>query len=892
LSKPDTPVLVGKKSTVRTLLRLMKVTENNRQALETTGAGETSSTAARLAAKGARQLSLETRTQANQAAQTVISMLESLAPQNRSPGLVTVGMLKTGTFIAIIGENGETKAQELWSAKVIKTNKRSVKVKWIEMTVGTESSNGRPQTRKWDKYGESTLNNLSQTVFIDTNVKWIETTTGNNHDGDVTMITSNWKELQYDYWWATAQYQWNTTFKPPRAKRSRQPDRARRKPKITGHQLSLDGFFQRKEQNTSGHEIEDGTSNRLEFALSQTETQTRLQDPIQEDSGGCKRKRHKNEPGPSPVRVPTVTAQAALYLKNALEHSSGGTILVSGPAGCGKTHITKMALEGEETTTLDLGIDSTNETIDTLRHLTHSTVILINVKHSIRKEMVEVIVNGSFERGVTTIVITTESVTHDNVKAQLRECLLDEIILPKPSMRDMYQEAKYLNLSQDLGLTPINLQHATQAAQQNYHSLVKNLEKLNTEHRLDMFSCYHRILREPDTGSEEKRAHNDSQEYDKEETEDTDSEGMEIYQNEGSTGDTLRKHQTPSEERNPKRNQGRSNGEELKSETIPALRKILRTIMYREIGNQDQYWRCSEIKTIVTRHLVTLQEMYVNAMAAHPGLTWHSNLNGNDKLGATGGPQGDFLKNKFTWINLKESTLEQEAETNELRVTIETAMEESDLPARAVMICKDTPRSRTKSPSSSRTRTHTLMIIPPGTTTLQCLRTQGEEEKLNKEPLSVILIETVTAPPTDYLRLAGEVRTLGKPQITTYTPPWIPKDREYYQHEIPTLTARNPGHKHPAFSWYRTEPTREIGKPQLKQTSPTGLILICLGIGPQNLKDTLRRNGIPEEMITTEVMNVIKERIRSTSFKAFTRQKRWEQADKYGPQGARAEPQW
>jgi len=151
-------------------------------------------------------------------------------------------------------------------------------------------------------------------------------------------------------------------------------------------------------------------------------------------------------------------------------------------------------------------------------------------------------------------------------------------------------------------------------------------------------------------------------------------------------------------------------------------------------------------------------------------------------------------------------------------------------------------------------------------------------------------MENDKAPQADYDRLAEEIGNLTRDSRVTVTPPPWATSRTRRLHEIPIITGRHPRHKHPALTWHRTEPTTQEG--ELLDQSTQSTMLTILGIGPRNLGQTLRRNGIQQQLINPQILDTIRRETRETAFRAFTRQARWDLEDKHGPQGTGPAPRW
>lgn len=311
------------------------------------------------------------------------------------------------------------------------------------------------------------------------------------------------------------------------------------------------------------------------------------------------------------------------------------------------------------------------------------------------------------------------------------------------------------------------------------------------------------------------------------------------------------------------------------------MRGALQTLAFKEQRGENQYWQCKQIRDLAGRHLHTIRESNVHPLTAHPELTWHSEHNETAAMGAVTGPRHGFLRDNFTWVNLPKGDTYRGEEVE----TAMTAMTDSTKPARVLMLFKGTPMITV----GKDVRAHILMSIPVGSVILTSTNTQETITQANTTPLTLLQIENKLAPVADYTRLQQEASLL-QPKITIHQPPWA-TPREYYTNELPSLTIRHPGHQYPALSWYRMEPECEGSKPP-KYRSQTDKMLAAIGAGPRNLGQILSSNGIPENMLTSETMNTIKERTRNTAYRAFTRQNRWAHADKYGPQGPRPEPSW
>ena len=241
------------------------------------------------------------------------------------------------------------------------------------------------------------------------------------------------------------------------------------------------------------------------------------------------------------------------------------------------------------------------------------------------------------------------------------------------------------------------------------------------------------------------------------------------------------------------------------------------------------------------------------------------------------------MTNAFTWINLP---LQPDTEHIVLKEAL-TAMLNSTVPARVVALC----RASTIVPPTDKGRVHTLAHIPAGAIRLTHTTTQTTVTRANTVPLVLIQMDNVKAPQANYMKLTADlsVPRRGRP-IECNPPPWAVKDRQYYRHELPELTHRNPSHTHPATTWFHTDPTMTKGVPS--RPTPTSTLLAAIGAGPQDLKKILRQSGAPPEVVTPEAIQALKTRARATAYQAYTRQARWTKADKYGPQGPQPDPKW
>jgi exonuclease III len=312
-----------------------------------------------------------------------------------------------------------------------------------------------------------------------------------------------------------------------------------------------------------------------------------------------------------------------------------------------------------------------------------------------------------------------------------------------------------------------------------------------------------------------------------------------------------------------------------------AMRSVLLSLRYRE-GKPIQYpsyWQAPALKAIIAGHLRTMREMRVHSAAAHPGMEWHSNVPAAQALGAIGGSEVVFMRNNLTWINMTD-------EPNDLSTQAIEAVRTATRPTRVVMLT----RVHSDHQPEPGVRIHTLAIFAD--TAVDVTHATLGPLPLTRERtgLRVVIMETLDAPVANYIQLQQDLEQYkGTAAVKVLFPPWAPQTT-HNKGTMPKLTARYPRHKQAALSWYRPEPYWDGTK--LHKDTPTGCILTSIGASGATLRATLCRNGILPESITPEVMAAIKEKLRETAFKAYTRQARWSQADRYGLRGTMHDRSW
>jgi hypothetical protein len=237
--------------------------------------------------------------------------------------------------------------------------------------------------------------------------------------------------------------------------------------------------------------------------------------------------------------------------------------------------------------------------------------------------------------------------------------------------------------------------------------------------------------------------------------------------------------------------------------------------------------------------------------------TWHSEIEVDTHFGASITTKKDFMKDGYTWIN---PTNDRDEDVLNLTTAIE-AIEESTKPARVLAL------------SSAQTQqtnvlTHTIATFPPGSLDLTIISPyKWPVTNLNKNTLTLTLIESVITPPFAFSSWAAEITKATGEEINLLKPAWYPRYDQNPTHKLNMLTPKHNVRDYPSLRWYRNTARKTGGKYRFQPTHKTIITLLGMDNHPNNT--AFEKRGYHPSQLTKSKVEKIKQLTREATLKVY-----------------------